>query len=144
MGTSIDKVGKDPSRAIYSELGTDSWCALKSCDKRFAPKTHNQKYCSPACQQEVGKQAYKAGKKKTGGMHCGKVKNSPPMRRVLALLRKKRQTTLEIQIKARVCNPATWISALRHNGFDITCEYMGRDEKSGARVYRYQLIKEKK
>ena len=138
MGTSIDKAGNDPSRAIYS----DSWCKLKSCDKRFAPKTHNQRYCSPACQQEVGKQAYKAGKKKTGGMHCGKVKNSPPMRRVLALLKKKRQTTLEIQIKARVCNPATWVSALRHNGFDIPkAEYMGKDKKSGARVYRYQLIK---
>ncbi|MCK5606533.1 hypothetical protein KAR91_31815 [Candidatus Pacearchaeota archaeon] len=130
----------NPPQFIYKGLR----CLLKSCGKEFIPKAWNQRYCSKDCQREVGKQAYRAGKKKTGKMHVGKLKNSPPMRRVLALLKKKHQTTLEIQIKARVCNPATWVSALRHNGFNITCEYMGKDEKSGARVYRYQLIKGKK
>lgn len=137
MGTTKDEGLNSASRAIYS----DKWCILKSCDKRFAPKTHNQEYCSKACQLEMGKRTYQAGKKKNGGMHFSKLKNSPPMRRILALLKKKRQTTLELQIKGRVCNPATWVSALRHNGFNIVCECIGRDEKSGARVYRYQLIK---
>ncbi len=127
--------------SIHSEFGDDTWCALKSCDKRFTPKTHNQRYCSPSCQQEVGKRAYRVGKKKANsrGMHCGKVSGSPPMRRVLAFLKRKRQTTLEIQVKARVCNPATWVSALRKNGFNIVCEYLGTSK--GSRIYRYQLVK---
>jgi len=108
-------------------------CARKTCGKPYTLKTHNQKFCSTTCQRLVHD-------KPKGTMHFGKVKNSPPMRRVLALLRKKRQTTLEIQVKARVCNPATWVSALRKNGFNIVCEYVGTDA-SDSRVYRYQLIK---
>lgn len=122
-----------------------SKCENKPCGKPFTLKTWNAKYCSTTCQRAVGAEAYRDGVKKreSRGMHFGKVKNSPPMRRVLALLKRKRQTTLELQIKAVVCNPATWVSALRKNGFNIVCKYMGKTE-NGHRVYRYQLIKAKK
>lgn len=143
MRVGKDKTRKGSSRSIYSELR----CFLKSCDKRFTPKTHNQMYCSVACQQEVGKRAYLTGKKKANsqGMKCGKITGSPSMRRVLALLKKRPHTTEEIQTKARVCNPATWISSLRHNGFNIPdAEYMGTNEESGARIFSYRLIERDK
>lgn len=131
----------NPPRFIYDDL----WCALKSCDKRFTPKTHNQKYCSVSCQEEVGKRAYQAGKKKTGsrGMHFGRVSKSPAQRRILKLLQDGLpHTTRQIQDKARVCNPATWISALKMNGYNIECRYRGKD-KFDNRIYYYQLKRKK-
>ncbi len=146
MGLGRDKRRSDLPPSIYGEIGTDSWCALKSCDKRFAPKTHNQRFCSPGHQQEYGVRAYQAGvnKRNSQGMKCGKITGSPSMRRILALLKKRPHTTEEIQTKARVCNPATWISALRHNGFNIPdAEYMGTNEY-GSKIFRYRLLKRRR
>ncbi len=128
--------------SMYSELHDDRWCALKSCDKRFTPKTHNQRYCSTSCQQEVGKRAYRVGKKKidSRGMHFSKVEGSPPQQRILHLLKDGiAYTTREIQARARVCNPATWISALKKQGHNIVCKYKCRTG-DGSNIYTYQLL----
>lgn len=47
-------------------------------------------------------------------------------------------TSAQIQDECQVVAPATWISALRHNGIPVTCTYKGRTE-SGAKVYEYSL-----
>jgi hypothetical protein len=109
-------------------------CARKTCGKSFTRKTQNHEYCSITCQRLIHD-------KKRGKMRCGAFVGSPPQRRVLNLLKKGPQTTLEIQQKARVCNPATWISSLRQNGFNIPdAEYKGRDEETGIRIFSYRLI----
>ena len=141
MEATTNKTRNRPTRAIYSEPE----CFLKSCGKRFTPKVHNQKYCSSTCQLAQGKKAYQDGikKRQNGGMHFGKVAGSPAQRRILKLLQDKLpHTTRQIQQKANVCNPATWISALNMQGYNIECKYRSKS-KDGARIYYYQL-KEKK
>ena len=74
-------------------------------------------------------------------MHAGKVENSPPLQAVLAFLKLRGAagaTTWQILAEAHVANPATEISALRHNGYFINCKYEGKS--NGRKVYRYTLV----
>ena len=118
-----------------------SKCKNKPCGKPFTRKAWNHEYCSISCQRIVGIQAYQDGVKKRNsrGMKFGKVSGSPAQRRILKLLKDKLpHTTRQIQEKANVCNPATWISALNMQGYDIECKYRGTDEH-GSKIYTYQL-----
>jgi hypothetical protein len=74
-------------------------------------------------------------------MHAAKVENSPALQSILAFLRERGATgatTWEILERCRVGNPATEVSALRKNGFNIECKYQFT---SGDRrkVYRYWI-----
>lgn len=134
------KTQNDLSQPIHGELGADSWCVLKSCGKRFVLKTHNQRFCCPGHQQEHGVGAYKDGVKRrdSRGMHITKVSGSPSQRRILHLLQDGRSyTTRQIQEKAKVCNPATWISSLNKQGYSIECKYYG--VVNGSKIYHYTL-----
>ena len=74
-------------------------------------------------------------------MHAGKVENSPPLQAVLAFLKLRGSsgaTTWQILDEAKVANPATEVSALRHNGYSIGCKYEGKH--NGRKVYRYTLV----
>ena len=73
-------------------------------------------------------------------MHAAKVANSPPLQAVLGFLRSRGAqgaTTWEFIEEARVANPATEVSALRHNGYNIECKY--QEKRNGRKVYRYWL-----
>ena len=73
-------------------------------------------------------------------MNFGKVSGSPAQRRILALLKDGlAYSTREIQRRANVCNPATWISALNAQGYNIVCQYAGQNNP-GYKIYIYQLI----
>ena len=80
-------------------------------------------------------------------MHASKLDHSPPMQRVLALFKEcglgESLTTSYISENAHVENAATWVSALRRNGYDIRCEYAYMTQ-AGGRVYRYRLVAEPK
>lgn len=74
-------------------------------------------------------------------MHASKLETSKPLQAILTMLRDRGQqgaTTKEIADGCGVENAATWISALRHNGYRIECDYQGTFE--GRRRYRYHLI----
>lgn len=108
-------------------------CARKACGKPFTRKTWNQKYHSGICQRLFHD-------KPKGTMNFSKVLGSPPQQRILHLLKDGiAYTTREIQRRARVCNPATWISSLKMQGYVIECKYKGVNKKTGARIYTYQL-----
>ena len=107
-------------------------CARRACGKPFTRKTRNHEYCSTTCQRLFHD-------KPKGKMHFSKVSGSPPQQRILHLLKDGiAYTTREIQARARVCNPATWISALKMQGHNIVCEYKCRCE-NGSKIYTYQL-----
>ena len=75
------------------------------------------------------------------GFHAASLAGSKPLQRVLQFLRmfgKTGITTAILAEYANVQNVATWVSALRHNGFDIECKYEGQSN-DGARIYRYWL-----
>lgn len=75
-------------------------------------------------------------------MHVAKLENSKRLQAILDLLRErgpKGATTREISETTGALNPATEVSALRHNGFSVSCEYQGRTE-TGSKVYRYWLV----
>lgn len=75
-------------------------------------------------------------------MHAAKVENSPGLQAVLALLRQRGgqgATTWEFIEIAHVANPATEISALRHNGYTINRKYEGKNA-NGRSVNRYTLL----
>lgn len=75
-------------------------------------------------------------------MHAAKVENSPSLRAVLGFLKERGPqgvTSWEFIERCRVANPATEVSALRHNGYNIKCEYQETNENK-RKVYRYWLI----
>lgn len=74
-------------------------------------------------------------------MNAGKVENSPGLKAVLGILELRGPagvTTWQFIEEAHVANPATEVSALRHNGYQIDCKYEGK--RNGRKVYRYTLI----
>lgn len=74
-------------------------------------------------------------------MHASKLETSKPLQSILAMLRDRGQqgaTTKEIADACSVENAATWISALRKNGFNIACDYQGTFD--GRKRFRYHLI----
>jgi hypothetical protein len=74
-------------------------------------------------------------------MHYARVETSARLNAVLGALRaygKIGATTLQIQMLSKSLNVSTDVSALRHNGVPIVCEYAGRTEEGG-KVYRYWL-----
>lgn len=75
-------------------------------------------------------------------MHAGKAEKSPSLKACLTLLRARGSqgvTTWEFIEAAHVANPATEISALRHNGYTIKCQYESVNE-NGRKIYRYTLL----
>jgi len=74
-------------------------------------------------------------------MHAAKIQHSQPLQAVLAFLQARGDqgvTTWEFIEYARVANPATEVSALRHNGYNVECKY--QEKKNGRKVYRYKLL----
>lgn len=74
-------------------------------------------------------------------MNAGKVENCPTLQKILDLLRRRGAagaTTLELHEASGAMSPSTEVSAIRHNGYEIECEYEGK--LNGRKVYRYWLI----
>lgn len=77
-------------------------------------------------------------------MHAANIKTNETLQRLRELLAFRGQggvTSLEINEILHVLNPATEVSALRHNGYIVTCTYEGRSP-AGRKVYRYRLVEE--
>ena len=75
-------------------------------------------------------------------MHAGRIETSKPLQAVLSLLQSRGPqgaTTWEFIEIARVANPATEISALRHNGYSIERKCEGKNN-NGRTVNRYFLL----
>lgn len=75
-------------------------------------------------------------------MHYAHVENSPRLQRVLAFLRERGDrgaTTLEIGIECKVAAASTYISELRHCGYDIMRACITANG-SRVRVHRYWLV----
>lgn len=75
-------------------------------------------------------------------MNYGSIDRCPRLRSILGLLMSRGlegATTLEIHDICGALNPATEVSAIRHQGYDIKCKYERRTE-TGAKVYRYRLV----
>lgn len=75
-------------------------------------------------------------------MHFAKIENNKPLQDILTLLRERGErgaTTAEIHSYASVENPATWVSALRKNGYSVECKYVGLSENK-RKVYNYRLV----
>ena len=74
-------------------------------------------------------------------MHAGKIGSSKQLTAALHALvdaGKRGVTSLELAQAAGTVAPATVVSALRQNGYIITCKYE-RTTPEGKRVYRYTL-----
>jgi hypothetical protein len=75
-------------------------------------------------------------------MHASRLETSKPLQAILMMLRDRGQqgaTTKEIADGCGVENAATWISALRKNGFRVESDYQGMNE-NGRKIWRYHLI----
>lgn len=75
-------------------------------------------------------------------MNVAKLENSKRLQAILALLVQKGTTgatTREISEASGALNPATEVSALRHNGVKVVCEYDYKTD-AGNKVYRYWLV----
>lgn len=74
-------------------------------------------------------------------MHQESIATSKRLQRVIQALKDYPEglTTREIMLLADVCAVSAVISELRAEGFNITCEYIGRTDK-GASVFRYKLV----
>jgi len=75
-------------------------------------------------------------------MNVAKLENSKRLQAILTLLQSRGATgatTREISEVSGALNPATEVSALRHNGVSVDCAYQGRTE-TGSKVYRYWLV----
>jgi hypothetical protein len=75
-------------------------------------------------------------------VNVAKLENSKRLQAILALLRDRGATgatTREISEASGALNPATEVSALRHNGVAVRCEFERKTE-TGSRVYRYWLV----
>lgn len=75
-------------------------------------------------------------------MHVAKLEKSKRLQAILSLLRERGPagaTTREISEFSGALNPATEVSALRHNGVSVSCEYQGRTD-NGSKVYRYWVV----
>lgn len=60
-------------------------------------------------------------------MHAARLETSPPLQRLLAVLRSGAEyTTLDLIDRAHVCAISARVSELRENGFNILCERRGR------------------
>lgn len=117
-------------------------CKLARCYILFAPKVHNQVFCSPKHQLEHWER--KSEKIKEGvepkRKHYGNADKSDRLKRVLDLLRDGMpHTTMSIAKECNVCNPSTIISELRFNGYKIPPAKLVRRRKDGTRIYTYQL-----
>ena len=75
-------------------------------------------------------------------MHAARLSQSPRLQRMLAFLRDRPLsgcTGREFVLACEVLNPATYVSELRKNGFNIECSYE-RTTEGGRSVHRYRLI----
>ena len=74
-------------------------------------------------------------------MNAAKLERSPKMQAMLAFLRDRGAhgaTSIELAQRFNLVAVATEVSALRHNGIAVDCEYEGETE-TGRRVYRYRV-----
>ncbi len=74
-------------------------------------------------------------------MNAGSIKTSERAQRLLQILMTYREGISGLEIsRLLVClNPATEISGLRQQGFEIECRFAGKTE-TGAKKYIYRLI----
>ena len=80
-------------------------------------------------------------------MHFARLDRSDTLRRILLLLQTRGEagvTTAEISQAFREAGSglesvSTWISALRHNGVNVECEYVGMTE-TRRKIYKYRLV----
>ena len=74
-------------------------------------------------------------------MHAARIENSERLTRILTLLSAHPEgvTGLDISIRCNVLNPATYVSELRANGYDIRAAYMGQNDNK-RRIYSYRLL----
>jgi len=71
-------------------------------------------------------------------MHSALIESSDRLQRMLNALRGGSKTTFQLQAETNDMAPATTISELRQNGFEIHCLYRGKS--NGRKVYSYFLI----
>ena len=79
---------------------------------------------------------------KSGKIHKIDIRTSVRLKKILSFLERcggQGATGLEIWRECDALNPATYISHLRANGYDIECRYAGKSV-TGASVYRYFLL----
>lgn len=76
--------------------------------------------------------------KKKKGMHVTKVSNSEKCQRIVKCLIRRSHTGIELQNRTGLLSISTWVSNLRHNGYNIVCDQLrgGREP-----IYRYTLVK---
>jgi hypothetical protein len=73
--------------------------------------------------------------------HFRKVEKSRVLQRTMALLKRGMWvTTREIMRASGSTRPSSDISECRANGFDITARYDTKDQRTGARIFRYRLL----
>ena len=75
-------------------------------------------------------------------MNAAKLERSERMQAILAFMRERGTagaTSLEIAVRFNVLNVGTEMSALRHNGVNVDCEFE-RETETGRRVYRYHVV----
>lgn len=75
-------------------------------------------------------------------MNAGRLETSAPLRILHSLLLERGAngaTSLEIAERCSTVAPATLVSALRHNGYEVACDYLRRTE-AGRKVYRYTIM----
>lgn len=73
-------------------------------------------------------------------MHNAKVETSSRLRKMLIMLERGRTyNTFELQKATNDMSPATTISELRKNGYNIKCCYQRRTA-AGRKIYNYELL----
>lgn len=77
-------------------------------------------------------------------MHSADVDKSERLRRTLDVLNAfpEGAITWDIQCLTNSMAPATDISELRHNGYDVACKYEGKTS-TNRRIFRYRLNSKK-
>lgn len=74
-------------------------------------------------------------------MNAGRVETCDSLKTLKGFLSERGDhgaTSLEIAERCSTVAPATLVSALRHNGYTIDCDYLRRTE-AGKKVYKYTL-----
>ena len=76
-----------------------------------------------------------------GVMHAAKIEKSETLQRLRDYLTTQGATgatSYQLVVALELVAPATWVSALRKNGYDVECKYEGTNPH-GSRIYRYVL-----
>ena len=78
-----------------------------------------------------------------GTMHAGKIQTNATLQSLLAYLRERivsGATSMDLMRDLNMVAPATWVSMLRKNGYNVECEYESVSAVTGRKTYRYRLV----